>query len=642
MLKDAHEYNDRVLPSDFEIERLRKLLPEYFDKGGNFMVDRLQETLQSRDIAVTREGYELKFLGKSYAKYLTSAKTETLVVPDLEFNDQPKNQDSKNLYVVGDNLDALKHLLGSYGGSVKCIYIDPPYNTGSDGFVYKDDFGFTEEQLKEKIGATDQEAKRILDLQGKSSHSAWLTFMYPRLQLAKQLLDGDGIIFISIDDNEQANLKLLCDEVFGEQNFVENYIWESSFRPDNSSRVERENAQHVLCYARDKTALPDLVGAQKTTEGLPSLTKASMKPTTLEFQPSWVDFFIDDGEYKAGERASGYVLENDLIVRDGKAQQPFKLSGRVIWSQSYLEEQIQQGTRIVIKSEGLVPYSNKRKTSALAPTTLIPRGNVGDVLAANSEVTSLFGSRVFTHPKPSSLIKYLLNTVVPSDSEALVLDFFSGSATTADAVMQLNAEDRGNRRYILVQLAEDIMPGTSASKDGYKTIDEIGRERIKRAAVKIEEETGADIDYGFKLFRLEEATEETFDQLIDFDPDQGNLLFAGDYVSKFDFSGTPGRVNILATWLLEDGYGLTAKPQKVKLADYELDVCGDSAYIIEPGLAGEDVIELVKKIEHKKLDIGRLVIFGYSIEFSVLHELRNNLGVLKSRPRDGIKIIERF
>lgn len=224
MIRDAREYNESVTPNDFEIERLRAALPEYFDKDGNFMFDRLQESLKEGGVSVTKEGYELKFLGKSYAKYLASTETETVVVPDLEHNSQPENKESENLYIVGDNLDALKHLLGSYAGQIKCIYIDPPYNTGSDGFVYNDDFGFTPAQLVDKIGLGEDEAERVLDLQGKSSHSAWLTFMYPRLQLAKELLSDDGVIFISIDDNEQSNLKLLCDEVFGEQNFVAGFI----------------------------------------------------------------------------------------------------------------------------------------------------------------------------------------------------------------------------------------------------------------------------------------------------------------------------------------------------------------------------------------------------------------------------------
>lgn len=226
MIRNISDHNETVQPNDYELDRLRAALPEYFDSTGSFMIDRLQQALQDGDVDLTREGYELKFLGKSYAKYLTSTKTETVVVPDLEHNSKPENADSENLYIVGDNLDALKHLLGSYTGQVKCIYIDPPYNTGFDGFVYNDDFGFTPKQLVDKIGLDEDEAERVLDLQGKSSHSAWLTFMYPRLQLAKELLANDGVIFISIDENEYANLVNLTSEIFGESNSLATFIWQ--------------------------------------------------------------------------------------------------------------------------------------------------------------------------------------------------------------------------------------------------------------------------------------------------------------------------------------------------------------------------------------------------------------------------------
>lgn len=254
MIRDAHETNATVAPTDFEVARLRAALPEYFDKDGGFMLDRLQDALRAGEVNLTREGYELKFLGKSYAKYLTSTKTETVVVPDLEHNAQSANESSENLYVVGDNIDALKHLLGSYSGLVKCVYIDPPYNTGSDGFVYNDDFGFTAQNLVDKIGLGEDEARRVIDLRGKSSHSAWMTFMYPRLELAKLLLSDEGMIIISIGDDENANLKLLCDEVFGEQNFVSDLIWQSR-RSISDDREFSQNHTHTLVYAKDRLKL---------------------------------------------------------------------------------------------------------------------------------------------------------------------------------------------------------------------------------------------------------------------------------------------------------------------------------------------------------------------------------------------------
>lgn len=257
------------------------------------------------------------------------------------------------------------------------------------------------------------------------------------------------------------------------------------------------------------------------------------------------------------------------------------------------------------------------------------------------EVRSLFGSSVFDHPKPLALIERCIE--IGSTPDSLILDFFSGSGTTAEAVLKLNSEDTGNRKYIIVQIPEEIDSSKPAYKAGYRTIDEIGRERIKRAAEKIKSETNADIDYGFRLFRLEEPSGQVLNDLEKFDPDQADALFSGDYVSKFDNldqQGTPGHDTILTTWLVQDGYGLTADTRQVELSGYSLDVCGDSAYIIEPGLTNDDVKSLVTMIENGNLNISRVVVFGYSVDFSVMHNLKNNLSDLKSGK--SVTVIERF
>ncbi|MDO4909983.1 MAG: DNA methyltransferase [Corynebacterium sp.] len=183
MIRDNIEKNQQIMANDLAIAKIRRELPEYFDTEGNFMIDRLQNVLAENSVDLNNESYELKFLGKSYSKYIASTKPESVLVPDTVHNGQERNAQSENLYIVGDNLDVLKHLLGSYARKIKCIYIDPPYNTGSDGFIYADKFDYTVDQLVEKIGLSQQEAERILDLKGKSSHSAWLSFMYPRIYL---------------------------------------------------------------------------------------------------------------------------------------------------------------------------------------------------------------------------------------------------------------------------------------------------------------------------------------------------------------------------------------------------------------------------------------------------------------------------
>lgn len=221
MVKDTLEKNAQAKVNSREIELLKKDFPQCFDKDGKFDLKAFEKLIRTEEVDIKKEGYALDFLGKSYARYLASLDSETVIVPD----ESNKNIDSQNVYIVGDNLDALQHLKYSYSGQIKCIYIDPPYNTGSDGFVYNDKFEFTAEELARKINIEEDEAQRVLDIQGKSTHSAWLTFMYPRLELARDLLSEDGVIFISVDDNEQANCKLLCDMVFGEGKFITIFKW---------------------------------------------------------------------------------------------------------------------------------------------------------------------------------------------------------------------------------------------------------------------------------------------------------------------------------------------------------------------------------------------------------------------------------
>lgn len=629
MIRDAQEHNEIVSPSDFEVKRLRSALPEYFDKDGGFMLDRLQDSLRAGEVNLTREGYELKFLGKSYAKYLTSTKTETVVVPDLEHNVETANAESENLYIVGDNLDALKHLLGSYAGQVKCIYIDPPYNTGSDGFVYNDDFGFTAKQLVEKIGLSEDEAKRIIDLQGKSSHSAWLTFMYPRLELAKDLLADEGVIIISIGDDESANLKLMCDEVFGEQNFVSDLIWQSR-RSISDDREFSQNHTHTLVYSKDRAssqiwgdqldileyANPDndprgawkLVPLDANKPGGDTMYAVTNPATGEEYWPS------TGRSWAINSRTMAALLEDNRVAfgKRGVSRPQRKL---------FYEERVAKG-------------------DTKTPSTMLL--DVGTTADGTAEVEALLGPDIFSHPKPVGLVKKLIEYCTLRTQDAIVLDFFSGSASTADAVMQLNADERdeGRRKFIMVQLPEPVKAGGAAAKVGYSQIDEIGRARIAKAAAKIKTDTNAKIDYGFKLFRLEGPGAKTLDELQSFDSNEDGALLAGDFVSKFDSNGTPGDEVALATWLLQDGFGLTAEVKTVKLAEYELRVCGDSGYVIQPGLSSVDLIELVSKLENGELELNRLVVFGYSVTFSVMHELKKNLASLKSALT--VSVIERF
>ena len=255
MIKDVIYANEAVTPNQKELLVLRENFPSCFRADGSFDLVRFQEFLKDK-IDISHEGYELKFLGKNYAKMLASLDTETVIVPDEAHNSLPENANSENVYISGDNLDGLKHLLKSYAGKVKCIYIDPPYNTGSDGFVYNDKFNFTVENLVEKLSIDEEQAQRILDLtnRGSASHSAWLMFMYPRLQLARDLLNKQGVIFISIDDNEKDNLKLLCDDIFGENNFIASIIVQANKRGQTYKQLAKTH-EYLLVYIKNEDVI---------------------------------------------------------------------------------------------------------------------------------------------------------------------------------------------------------------------------------------------------------------------------------------------------------------------------------------------------------------------------------------------------
>ena len=591
------------------------------------MLDRLQETLREGEVNLTREGYELKFLGKSYAKYLTSTRTETVIVPDLEHNAEAANAESENLYIVGDNLDALKHLLGSYAGQIKCIYIDPPYNTGSDGFVYVDDFGFTAKDLVEKVGLDGDEAERVMALQGKSSHSAWLTFMYPRLELAKELLTEDGVILVSIDENEYSNLELLLDEIFGVQNSIATLIWQKKRGGGNDSVHVATEHEYVVMMSRSIEALP---------------------PMFTPYDDAYLKRYKERDErgryyWDTFRRKSGKQYY-PIVCPDGTVLEYDENGNRISWlrSESTFAQNLNDGeARFQQRKDGSWSVQFKQRLPAgKKPRSLLK--DVGTTSTGAEDIENLFPSNVFDNPKPVSLIQTLVGTVAGNDD--LIMDFFSGSATTAESVMRLNSVG-GRRRYILVQLEETIDSSRSeASRNaismGYKTIDQLGRERVRRAAESVRLNTAADIDYGFKLFRLERPTRKTLDELDAFDPTETNVLLSGDYVSKFAIRGAPGFDVVLATWLLQDGYGLTPTLDVLTLGDYELQVCEDSGYVIEPGLESADVMALVTKLEAGDLDLKRLVIFGYSVPFSVMHELRQNLKSLRSG--QSVSVIERY
>ncbi|MDU6063670.1 MAG: DNA methyltransferase [Anaerococcus sp.] len=617
--------NQDKKPNSREMEKLKKEFPQFFTKDGEFRIDNFKDFLKEEEVELSKEGYGLEFLGKSYAKYLSSLESETYISPDLKHNEKDENKNSENLYIVGDNIDALKHLLGSYSGKIKCIYIDPPYNTGSDGFVYPDNFNFDSEELARTIGITEEEAERILNLSGKSTHSAWLTFIYPRLLLARDLLADDGVIFISIDYNEQANLKLICDEIFGEENFVGEIYWESKTKSQNtesSFNKLQPKAEKIFTYKKKNKDRFNLL--KKGEKEYPLIDEnGKYREHILEEMNSegirgrkTMIFDISDGvstvsptkgkQWKLGQdQVAIYKNNNSLFIRDNK---------------------------VIIKMR-----PENERSEITEPFWGFIDKTIGTAESAKKSLKKLMGQDVFDTVKPTDLIKKLIFHV-SDKSDSIILDFFSGSATTADALMQLNAEDGEKRKYIMVQIPEKIDKKKPAFKAGYKTIDEIGRERIKRAGKKIKNETGANIDYGFKLFYLEKPKEKTLDKLEEFSPQIKFPL--DDMVSIFDNDHASGKENILSTWLNEDGYGLSQSSDEYVLDEYRANLIGKSLYIIDSGLGSSDVMELIRRIEDDSLLINRIVVYLHSIDFSVLQELRTNLSVLRNNK--NVSLIERF
>ncbi|MCQ9167534.1 site-specific DNA-methyltransferase [Corynebacterium amycolatum] len=583
--------------------QLAELAPEAI-ADGKIDVEKLKELLEG-DASDTSERFGLFWPGKKRAMRAAQTPTTATLRPDKE---NSKDWDTtKNVFIEGDNLEVLKILQKHYHGKIKMIYIDPPYNTGKD-FVYPDNYKEGLESYLEWSKQLNEGGKKLSsnsESEGRY-HSNWLNMMYPRLKLARNLLTNDGVIFISIDDHEVAQLRKLLDEIFGESNFIEGYIWESNFRPDNSSRIERENAQHVLCYARNKGHIQALVGTEKATDGLPSLTKNSMKRSTLSLEPEWVDLLIPDGLYAPGEKAGGYVLEDALSVQNGIAQSAFRITGRVIWSQAYLEDQVKDGTRIVIKSDGFVPYSKKTKTARLAPNTLIPREIAGDVLAGNAEIKKLFGKQVFNHPKPTTLLKYLIRSVMIDAPDGIVLDFFAGSGSTAHATMSLNSDDSGSRSCISVQLPEPVPNGSISDKMGFKTISEISRERLDRAGSVITKSLAGDtncrenlLDTGFRSYKLADTnfTKWRTDSDTDATELEQHLL---DLRESADDNATPD--DLLTEILLKQGHSLVEQ-----IRDRDIDGLPYKAVVrVDDEDGEEDTLVLAYLDEHTKPTLAQL------------------------------------
>ena len=486
------------------VENIGNLFPDCItearDENGKIQKvvdrDRLMQKFSHKIIGGgTTERYEFTWVGKNASRVEANTTTNKTLRPCIE---ESKDWDNtENLYIEGDNLEVLKLLQNSYFNKVKMIYIDPPYNTGND-FIYVDDFAQNIDEYEEAKGSFDEEGNRLFkntDTNGRF-HSDWCSMIYPRLVLARNLLADDGVIFISIDDNEQENLKKICDEVFGEKNFIAQVIWERAYAPVNLKKHFSENHDYIICYAKDID--------KAICNGLPRASEANDRYSNPDNDPR--------GVWQSDNLSVGPIVQSKIyeIITPGgrKVLPPEGYCWRL--SKEKFKEFVKDNRIWFGKDGNNVPRIKRFLSEAkqsVTPMTIWKYSEVGHSQDAKQNLKKLFdGKSFFDYPKSVELIKRCIQLY--SNESSIILDFFSGSATTAHAVMQLNTEDGGKRKFIMVQLPEKTDEKSEAFKAGYKNICEIGKERIRRAGEKIKEEAGLngqDLDIGFRVLKLDSS-----------------------------------------------------------------------------------------------------------------------------------------
>lgn len=692
MSKEQNITTDIKVPNK-DLEALRLNFPQCFDKDGNFQLEKFKNNLTEKEINFSTESYGLDWLGKSYARLLASDPATTLLKADETHNNKPENANSENLLIKGDNLEVLKHLANAYYEQVKMIYIDPPYNTGSDGFTYKDDRKFTIKELQHLIGVDAEKAKRILDFtQGKSnSHSAWLTFLYPRLYIAKQLLKDEGVIFASIDDNEVTQLRFLMDEVFGEENFIGTFIIKSTPNARDYGHIGKMH-EYCIFYANklNKTETNLLEDKNKRFTFKDEKGGFNVHPlynSNVAFTPEnrenlYYPFYLNPEKQlsELGEEFYEISLTKNeshieiyppksvkdgvqFVWRWGKPKSLGELNKEIV---GYLTED--EEFRIVQKMR----TSEKLIRSILSEKEFSSR-------RGTAEVEKTFGKKVFSFPKPVELLNNLIK--VATDKDSIVLDFFAGSGTTGDSLFQINSEDGGNRRFILVQIPELI--DQKQNKVGYNfvkkelgidtpTVFDITKERIIRATKntkdvlipnKIDEKESelkelegkldlegkeekikqlkAEIkslkqqDLGFKIFETTPIWDDYDFEAEQFDSTQ--TLFDIGKLTEDDIKA------LLTTWKTYDGIALTQELEKVDLSGYTAYYSKGKLYLMDKGFKTDNLKNLLEKIDSdKKFSPTSIITFGYHFESKNLRELSENVKSYANKKNIDIDFITRY
>ena len=546
--------------------------------------DMLKQELSSVVVEGNEERYQFTWPDKKKAALAANAPVAKTLRPCREESVDFDN--TENLYIEGDNLDVLKLLQETYLGKIKMIYIDPPYNTGND-FVYNDDFAGSAEDYLGNSGQFDDDGNRLVQNTESNGrfHTDWLNMIYPRLKLAKDLLTDDGVIFISIDDNEQENLKKICDEIFGEQNFLAQVIWERAYSPVNLKKHFSESHDYIICYAKSLELA--------ACNGLPRSDEANDRYSNPDndSRGPWTS-----GDLSVGPRIESKVYE--ITTPSGRKILP--PSGYCWRLDEKTFEQYKKENRIWFGEGGDNVPRIKRFLSevkqGITPMTVWKYTEVGHSQDAAQKLKKLFdGKAYFDYPKSVELIKRCIQLY--SSDDCIIVDFFSGSATTAHAVMQLNAEDVGKRKFIMVQLPEETDEKSEAYKAGYKNICEIGKERIRRAGAKIKEEspfTTEKLDIGFRVLKLDSSNMKD----VYYSPAELEMSFLTDLADNIKEDRTPE--DLLFQVMLDLGVLLSSKIEESTISGKKVfNVAGGLLYACFDDNVTDDVItEIAKKKPH--------------------------------------------
>lgn len=474
---------------DHRLEKLRELFPELFSDS-RLDLNKLRLYLGDQ-LVEGNDQYDFTWFGKHAAHRSAFDPVNSILA--LNRAKSINWNTTGNMYFEGDNLEVLRHLIVSHREKIKMIYIDPPYNTGMD-FIYKDNFS-----AASSYHSTDQD---------ENTHTNWLNFIYPRLVLARELLTEDGMIFISISEKELYNLKKVGDGIFGEENFVCTFIWEKKKKPSFLDRNVGCVTEYIVVFSKNKSATHAL-SIEKTEKGKRyPLNNAGNSLRTLTFPKGTVRFGLTDGLVQAQDMSNGKIITellDDVVIRNGRNENSFRLKGEWRYSQAKLDEIILQGEEIVISKIPFRPNHVKKGGDVKKIKNLFTINGYGfpTYEDADKEITNIFGKKVFDYSKPEKLIRRLIQAFLYQDEQAIVLDFFSGSATTGEAVWRLNQELGTNHQFILIQLPERIKKNSVAYREGFRTISEIGRERLLRCREEILVNSPKS-DLGFQFIELME------------------------------------------------------------------------------------------------------------------------------------------